>query len=342
VLKDKSFFSNQLHPARQMLNVIAEAGFNWLDENNQDDILHGKVSSIVHNTVREYKGDDRKLVSAYEETNRLLQALIKKAEAAERRQIDAATGKERLNLARMRAEKTMHELVESYDIPTTTLNLLHQAWTDVMALTELRQGNNSSDWLEQKNIAESIIAANLPESDSLDTQLAESLKSRIQESLALIGYHQDEAMCIAESLIDQKSRENSSPSLIMPERIRFGGDTQSANRNSYELNEHQQEYIEQIKEIPVGTWFEFMFKDSNVPVRRKLAWKSNNTNNILFVNQRGQKTAEMMIEELAIELSDGSAKILPAQKHSVIERAFEGLLKSLRNFMPGRQDDDND
>ncbi len=344
VLQDKSFFSNHVHPARQMLNVIAETVFNWLDETGQDDSLHGKVSTIVQNTVRNYKGDEKELVSAYEETNRLLGALIKKAESAERRQIDAASGKERLNLARTRAENTMRELVECYEIPSRTLHLLNQAWTDVMALTELRQGNNSNDWLEQKSIAESIIAANQPESVELDAQFAESLKNRIQESLALIGYHQDEAKSIAESLIDQKTKdkESASPSLVMPERIRFGGDTQSANRHSYALNEHQQEYIEQIKQIPVGTWFEFMLKDSNIPARRKLAWKSTNTHNVLFVNQRGQKTAEMMIEELAIELSDGSAKILPERKHSLIERAFEGLLKSLRNFMPGHQDDDND
>jgi hypothetical protein len=341
VLQDKSFFSNHIHPARQMLNIIAETGFNWLDEHNPDDALHGKISSIVNNTVREYRGDDKELVNAYEQTNHILQALIKKAESAERRQIEAASGKERLNIARARAEKTMHELIQSCDIPITTLNLLNQAWTDVMALTELRQGNNSSDWLEQKNIAESIIAANLPDSVLLDAQLAESLKIRIQESLALIGYHADEAMSIAASLIDKKPADNASPCLVIPERIRFGSDTQSANRHAYELNEQQQEYIEQIKQLPIGTWFEFLLKDSATPVRRKLAWRSDITHNVLFVNQRGQKTAEMMIEELAIELSEGSANIQTARKHSIFERAFEGLLKSLRSFMPG-QDDDHD
>jgi hypothetical protein len=342
VLQDKSFFSNHVHPARQMLNVIAETGFNWLDENNQDATLHGKISTIVNKTVREYNGDDQELVSAYEETNRILQALIKKAETAERRQVDAASGKERLNLARSRAEKTMNELVESYDIPNSTLNLLNQAWTDVMALTELRQGNDSSDWQEQKSIAESIIAANLPDSALLDPQRSEDLKTKIQESLALIGYHQDEAKSIAESLIDQRPKDGPNPSLIIPERIRFGGNTQSANRHSYHLNEHQIEWMEQIKQIQAGTWFEFIVKDSAVPVRRKLAWKSDTTHNILFVNQRGQKTSEMMIEELAIELSEGTATIQIEHKHSVIEWAFESLLKSLRNLMHGKQDKDHD
>lgn len=342
VLQDKSFFSNRVHPARKMLNIIAETGFNWLDETQQDDSLHGKISSIVNNTVRQYNGDNKELVGAYEETNRILQALIKKAEAAEKRQIEAASGKERLNIARSRAEKTMSELVESYDIPQSTLNLLNQAWTDVMALTELRQGSDSNDWLEQKEIAESIIEANLPESIILEEGQAEHLMTKIQESLALIGYHQDEALSIAENLLNQKLQESPEPTLVIPERIRLGGNTQSANRNAYLLNDKQQEWVEQIKRVPIGTWFEFEVKDNPTPARRKIAWKSEVTNNILFVNQRGQKTAEMMIEELAIELSEGRTRIQTEDKRSIIERAFEGLLKSLRNLLPGKQDNDHD
>lgn len=342
VLQDKSFFSNRVHPARKMLNIIAETGFNWLDETQQDDSLHGKISGIVNNTVRQYSGDNKQLVGAYEETNRILQALIKKAEAAEKRQIEAASGKERLNIARSRAEKTMAELVESYDIPQSTLNLLNQAWTDVMALTELRQGSDSNDWLEQKEIAESIIEASLPESLILDEVQAETLKTKIQESLALIGYHQDEALNIAESLLSQRLQDAPEPSLIIPERIRFGGNTQSANRNAYLLNDKQQEWVEQIKQMPIGTWFEFDLKENPTPVRRKIAWKSEITNNILFVNQRGQKTAEMMIEELAIELYEGRTRLQNENKRSIIERAFEGLLKSLRNILPGHQDNNND
>lgn len=342
VLQDKSFFSNRVHPARKMLNIIAETGFNWLDESQQDDNLHGKISSIVNNTVRQFNGDNKELVGAYEETNRILQALIKKAEAAEKRQIEAASGKERLNIARARAEKTMSELVESYDIPQATLSLLNQAWTDVMALTELRQGSDSNDWLEQKEIAESIIEASLPESLVLDEDQAEMLKTKIQESLALIGYHQDEALNIAESLLNQKLQESPEPTLFIPERIRFGGNTQSANRNSYLLNDQQQEWVERIKQLPIGTWFEFVLKDNPTPARRKIAWKSEVTNNILFVNQRGQKTAEMMIEELAIEIYEGRAQIQVENKRSIIEWAFEGLLKSLRNILPGKQDNDNE
>ena len=41
-----------------------------------------------------------------------------------------------------------------------------------------------------------------------------------------------------------------------------------------------------------------------------------------------------MIEELAIELSEGRTRVQTENKRSIIERAFEGLLKSLRSILP--------
>ena len=110
----------------------------------------------------------------------------------------------------------------------------------------------------------------------------------------------------------------------------------------YELDERQLELVDQIRSIQVGTWLEFIIADNPKPVRRKLAWQSPVTHNILFVNQRGQKTSEMMIEELAVELSEGRARIQVEDKRNIIERAFENVLNSLRNILPGRGDKDHD
>jgi hypothetical protein len=341
VLQDKSFFSDHVHPARLMLNIIAETGFNWLDENGNDDTLQEKISAIVNRTAKDFDGDNHALITAYSETNELLQALIRKAEAAERRQIEAARGQERLSIARRRAAGIMAELTQERDMPVTTRNLLNRAWTDVMALTELRQGSGSETWTEQKMIAESIIAANEPDAEKLDSARAAALKKSIQESLSLVGYHLEEADSIAESLVAGRTTDQPDILIRIPEKIRFGENTQSANVQVYELDEHQLELVDQIRSIPVGTWLEFIIADNPKPVRRKLAWQSPVTHNILFVNQRGQKTSEMMIEELAVELSEGRARIQVEDKRNLIERAFENVLNSLRNLLPGRGDKDH-
>jgi hypothetical protein len=56
-LQDQTFFTRQDHPARQMLNVIAETGTNWLNEDESDAALVGQLNSIVDRAVSEYRGD---------------------------------------------------------------------------------------------------------------------------------------------------------------------------------------------------------------------------------------------------------------------------------------------
>ena len=250
VLEDKSFFSNHVHPARQMLNVIAETGFHWLDETDRNDALHGEISNIVTNTVKDFDGDNQKLFVAYEQTNHLLQTLIKKAEAAERRQIDAARGKERLSVARQHASESISEVMKSHNLSPFISSLLGQAWTDVMALTELRDGRDSAAWFELKVIAERIIASHECEIGKPDEAEAKVLIEKIGSALTLVGYHDEEASNIAESLFAIESTDLPRPAMSVLEKIRFGEHTQSANSSAFELDENQEAWVDQIKELP--------------------------------------------------------------------------------------------
>ncbi|WP_297801093.1 DUF1631 family protein [Arenimonas sp. GDDSR-1] len=339
VMRDKSFFSDRVHPARQMLNILAEAGFNWLESGDADDGLQGSLAGIVGSTVRDFDGDSRQLLAAYEETNRLLQSLIKKAEAAERRQIDVSKAKEKLRIARDRAEKTMSGLMAEQDIPVYTKAMLNEAWADVMALTELRNGAESDDWRDQKKIAENIIAANTPANDGLSNALIEQLKLQIQQSLSLVGYHEEEAAKIAVNLIERNAE---APEPVPHEKPRLGESTRSVSTDIYDLDDEQKALVDQLKDIPIGTWFEFLEPGANRPSRAKLTWLSRITHNVLFVNQRGHKTAEMLLEELAVEISEGRVWIQQENKQGIFERAFENMITSLRNFLPGGQDKNDD
>lgn len=339
VMRDKSFFSDRVHPARQMLNILADAGFNWLEGGDADDGLQGSLAGILGNTVKDFDGDSRQLLAAYEETNRLLQSLIKKAEAAERRQIDVSKAKEKLRIARERAEQTMSGLMAEHDIPVYTKAMLNEAWADVMALTELRNGAESDDWRDQKKIAENIIQASEPAATGLSNELIEQLKLQIQQSLSLVGYHQEEAAKIAVNLIE---RNPDAPEPELTEKPRLGESTRTPGRDAFELDEEQKILVDQLKDIPIGTWFEFLEPGATRPSRAKLTWLSRITHNALFVNQRGHKTAEMLLEELAVGISEGRIWIQQENKQGIFERAFENMIASLRNFLPGGQDKNND
>ncbi|WP_460891000.1 DUF1631 family protein, partial [Ramlibacter alkalitolerans] len=142
-LSDKRFFNDSHHPARQMLNAVAETGAYWLGDDDADGALVSKMQGLVDRTLRDFDGDMSLFESLLKDLSSHLQTIARKAEVAERRHVEAARGKERLAQARDRAADAVKEITEGSELPVFTRTLLNQAWTDVMALTSLRHGEDS-------------------------------------------------------------------------------------------------------------------------------------------------------------------------------------------------------
>ena len=69
-------FSDRVHPARQMLNILANAGFNWLEGGDADDGLQGSLAGILGNTVKDFDGDSRQLLAGNQKLSIELQKVI--------------------------------------------------------------------------------------------------------------------------------------------------------------------------------------------------------------------------------------------------------------------------
>lgn len=343
-LQDKGFFTRQQHPARQMLNAIAETGAYWLGEDDADQQLVGKMQSVVDRTVREFDGDLGVFNNLLEDLSSHLQTVSRKAEVAEKRHVEAARGKERLALARDRAATVVEAMLKKQNLPRFTHTLLSQAWTDVMALTALRQGEDSDAWRQQLEIAERLVgvakagpgAAGIPSSE------AAALQQDIQAALTQVGYHDEEASAIAQRLVDPQggaaADDDSAASrteltMRLKARARLGEDLQeSKKKKKVVLSPDEQARLEQIKHLPFGTWFEFTLNQQGEKVRRRLSWFSTVTGHVLFVNHRGQKVGEHSLEGLAKAMAQGQVKVVEEEKGTLIDRAWGTVMNALRSF----------
>jgi len=174
-LQDPAFFTRQEHPAREMLNTIAETSANWLADDDSEGTLANQMNSVVDRAVHEYQDDPAVFKNVLEELITHLQTLSRKAEVAERRHVEAARGKEKLTLAREHASRAVEALVKGQKLPRFTRTMLSQAWTDVMALTALRQGEESPAWKRQLQVAGRLIEiAQHPNNDHPDSLDPES------------------------------------------------------------------------------------------------------------------------------------------------------------------------
>lgn len=339
-LQDRAFFVRGRHPARQLLNTVAETAAKWLDKEDFDPQLLLPLQQAVTNVVEKYDGDNAVFEASNQQLQTHLQAQVRKAEMLERRHIEAARGKEKLEVAKLRAARTLAEMIGDQRLPKFSRALLNQAWADVLTLTLLRQGDESEEWRRQIDVTRQIIFA----CSHGDAKVDPALTAHIEAALSQVGYQGEEAGVIAQRLTSSKGDDEDDPAsrtelaMKLKARTRLGEDAAKARKPDLppRTPEEQLRY-EQLRVIPFGTWIEFVTNQQGDVVRRRLSWFSPVTDNALFVNQRGQRVGEHSLDSLARMIAHGQARIVTAERARLVDRAWQAAMSALRSFA-GRGD----
>ncbi|HET7329201.1 DUF1631 family protein [Dyella sp.] len=204
---DREFFDQREHPARQLLGKLAETLDTWVDGANgeTDRQLLAKLGQLVERAQQEppSAGLYNSLLADIE--HHLMQ-LVRKAQAAERRHVEAMQGRERLEQARRRADELMAERFAIVSPRGLLRTLLERAWTDVLALTLLRHDEHSEAFLHQLRITDQLLGQ-FPVNDPI------ALRQEVEAGLQQIGMHADEAEQVAQRLI---SVDTPSPAVSKP------------------------------------------------------------------------------------------------------------------------------
>ena len=371
-LSDKTFFTQREHPARALLNTIAETSSRWMDDEDADPSLAEKMQVVVDKVSNDYNGDVTLFRSLLTDLGSHMQLLARRAEVAERRHVDAAKGREKLDLARDTARSAIERLLKRGNPSPLVRTLLEQAWTDALALTILRQGEDSSAFHRRLAVADQL----LRRSPHADTPADKMLKQGLDVGLSQVGLHGDDVKAVLGRLFpgsktaandaDKSAAETtatarpaeagvaaanetkpvaandddleSSTALAMKlkSRQRFGGEqaepVKPIPKTPPNLTPEEQQVLDRIRTLPFGTWFEFTTNQQGATIRRKLAWFSTLTGRCLFVNQRGARTDEKTLEQLARDIARKQAKIWTEQSDSLIDRAWKAILGSLKQF----------
>ncbi|XHH29009.1 DUF1631 domain-containing protein [Xanthomonas euroxanthea] len=334
-LADTHFFVRDQHPVRELLNTVAESGAVWLGEDDVDPQLLHKLDSAVDRIVTDYQGDEAVFAAANDEIQTHLRTLARKAEVAERRHVDAARGKERLESAKQQAEARIEQLCEQSAPPRFVQALLRQAWSDVLTLTLLRQGEQSPEWDERQALTTRIAEVTC-RSKGQPADIA--LGTEIDTALLQVGYHHDEAAAIARRLStpggEDEMTSRTELTARLKTRTRLGDQGDSAPRRDIATARSPAEeacYV-QLRSLPFGSWFEFVINQQGDLRRQRLSWYSPMTDNALFVNQRGQKVGEHSLDGLSRLMAGGQARLLVEEKSRLIDRAWHATVRTLRSL----------
>lgn len=332
-LRDHAFFARTQHPARQLLNAVAESGASWLAEDERDPVLEGHLQKAVDHVVKHYAGDNSVFVAANRPLQEHLHSMARKAEVAERRNVEAARGKERLEVSKSRAREVLDGLIGERTLPRFIRSLFDQAWADVLTLTLLRSSEDSDAWRVALEDTRALVVA------SFDGRPAPSeIQQRVHDGLLLVGYHEDDAQLIARKLcgIDTPDSDDvgsrTELAMKLKARARLGEQAVPERAPPLPRNEAEEACYEKLCTLPFGTWFEFVTNQQGDVVRRRLAWHSSITGHVLFVNQRGQRVDEQTLDSLARAMARGQARIVTTTVGRLIDRAWHATLAALRRF----------
>ena len=350
-VSDQGFFNQREHPARKLLGLVAEAANDWLDgpDGDVDRSLEAKINQLVDRARREPPSTGL-YTSLLADIEHHLGLLNRKAQIAERRQVEAMQGRERLEQARHRAAELMSARFEKCNPRGLLRTLLERAWSDVLALTLLRHGEDSEAFSQRLRITDQLLGQQ-PVSDR------HLLQAEVESGLQQIGMHAEEAVQVAQRLLGipastahaSEAATATELALKLKQRQRLGENAgtetsaatpapapaPSAPSAPPSPESPERRIRQRLRQLPFGSWFEFIDPNSGGITQRKLAWHSPVSGNCLFVTRRGLRSQEMTLEQLAHEMACGRVSEMPPVKENLLDRAWHALTSQLRQITSG-------
>jgi len=333
-LRDHRFFVDPTHPGRMLLDAVSLGGARWLAEDDADLQWLGLLQRAVATVQQDSEGAFDTFVEANQTLQSGLQALSRKTEMSERRQVEAARGREKLEVARQRATAEISRLLGGRSLPRFHAILMDQAWSDVLSLTHLRNGEQSATWRELLEATATIIDASTstgqPHADP-------AFVARVQASLEQVGYHADDASAIARQLANGRAEDAdlaSRTELLVQLRARARLGEGNATAPGTELptrSADEEAAFRQLRALQEPVWVEFDEDADSTTIRRRLAWISQHTHQTLVVNRRGLRTLSEDLDVLARKLANGSLRLL-GDDVGPAETAWEATMASLQRI----------
>lgn len=371
-LQDKRLFTRRQHPARQFINTLADAGSAWIDEEDRESRTFQKMQKMVENISAEFDDDISIFERLLEDLNKHLAMLKRRADNAEKRNVDAMRGREKLAVSRSKADDAIRERIAGSKPPEFVRVLLEQAWSDFLTLLMLRHGEDSKQYQKALTTADGIIQS--VRTDLTPKQRAEieahtvPIRQDVRNALIQVGYRSSDVDIVVGNLevcqtwaLEEKGMTPApkeltepvtapTPSVGQPDaarapkappkpilkRGRFGGEPEQLPDPTAtdKLNETEKRMLAKLRLMPFGTWFEFTQNQQGDVERRKLSWFSPVTSRCLFVNHRGVKVDDRSLTQLAKDMVRGNARVYEPPKRALFDRALDTIMGRLRKPVP--------
>lgn len=333
---DKDFFEQPEHPARVLLNSLAEAGVRWVGNDGTDQFeIFNKIKVTVFRLLEDFKNDTRLFAELLIEFNSYTHNVARRQELMERRALEKAQGEEKLREAKVQVNNAVRSRTDGREMPSAILLLLLQPWSDYLSFVLLRYGDNADAWARAVAVVDDLLWSLEPKTLQVDKirqmEKQEALLAALEHGFETIGYEQAKGRKLIEAVVAlQKLALQSKKAESAPAPMRTKLESMAAEKagQSAELLQPQTadetKIVDSLKMIEFGTWFEF-----EGGKRLKVAWFNQKTNHYMLVDQQGRKVSLIAGLQLAREMISGKAHVIAGSTKPFFERALENIYQTL-------------
>ncbi|POA39046.1 DUF1631 domain-containing protein [Pseudomonas sp. GW456-12-1-14-TSB6] len=345
---DKSFFSRSSHPARRLLNEIAEAAMGWGEcDGNARDSLYLRIEQVVQRLLTDFVDDPAIFSELLADFLAFTSDERRRSELLEQRLRDAEEGRAKTELARQRVEQALNQALLGKVLPPSVVTFVQDAWSKVLLLTCLKHGDQSAEWQADVQTMEQLVWSVQRHDDAeaglrllalvpgLLKSLRDGLSTSAFDPFATSGFFSElEALHVR--LLEPSGAPDQS---VLPEMIEVSqtivlqmADDGLKPRTPARLPADDVG-LRQVEQLRLGSWVAFE-EDEEHTLRCKLAAIIEATGKYVFVDRTGMKVLERDRTELALAFRRGAVRAL--DDTLLFDRALESVLGNLRRLNRGK------
>ena len=336
-LLDRKMFAQKSHPARRLLNTLAQACEGNACQSSAERVLMAIVEEIIERLVADFNENLAIFSTLEEEFREFLDHHHRRINITEKRAAESQRGKEKLQLARQRALAELEKRLASVDgLPHAIDAFLRQPWLHHLTMVLLSDDDAATEVKSVTDLADHLLAAfaqaqRLVQNDQWLAEFLPQLK-QVFASVGLFGEAAHAAIKALENTLNAVSRARPDLEQPLPDLPQVNMLSPLAEANELEVTVEgseallEVENVEQFRDLPIGSWLDFLDKDSKVQAG-KLSWISPISRRLLFVNRRGVRFRVASPEELAVMQRLG--RVRPHIEDDAFDSAISGLIHRL-------------
>ena len=339
-VKDRRMFMFKDHPARRLLNTVAEACEGNRGEAPQERELLNRVDDTINRLVADFNED----VAIFETLESELRAYMaqqrKRFELAEKRTAEAQQGRERLDEARAKVTLELAQRRGDRQLPRVMDEFLTRYVGHHCVQMILRDGDGSPRHAAALQATDALLLAfDYAELRAPLEELPALPRAGFEAILASSGCVGPEAKGAIDSLEDalarlargesaEENRTRMPEQLVAPEPLRASPSTSPLELvGGRALLDLDPQVLERIRALRIGDWIHVSaVADRLEPA--KISWISPISSRLLLVNRRGIRVLVASVEELAAMAKLG--KVVLRDGDTPFEDAMQQLVGRLK------------